>query len=787
MSSALGYPGRLDVAIVQQITLLRGSEQVAMSKRAGEIVPLDEILDEVGVDAARFFFIMLVGRVAAFIRPGARGTKGRTRIPVYYVQYGHARIASVLRRARPNDVRRTRGRPSSRRSFTDRARARAPAVRISQRRGGRRRTPRPAPPGPLRARRGRGLSPVLHRVQDPDRRTRGRGSARLALCFASKSVLARTLALARRQRAGFDVASPACRAFSRHSGCSACSWPRRRCAPESTYTFVDRLRDALILGVAIPLVLGLVHTLYPAACWAALALCVAVALARHVAGTRNRKPSSPTPYVLVAALAAVTWPQLMRPLLDGDSLSYHLPNAAAWAHTHSLWTTGTRYWWYPPASELFASAVYSVSGPFALPWTGVGALALLGFRIAGWARDSFAAPPLLADALAAATVTAYPIAIQGATLQNDVWLAAFWLESLWAIRDAPLAASRTIAITALIKPQGWLLAAIALIARKAPARLWLAAGGALALWALHDALLWRGASIAPASTMYGSVAGSTILAHGAPAIALLGRVAVGASPFALFALCASFLGPADRRSRSAPRVGGPRRCAALPRAAVRLRHVGCAARDRRFAAIRRPGDRAGAVLLALPARRFTVVATTLLARVHALRDMVHSGNLLERRRHACGDPRRGARRRVCRRGPAGAGWMAQRARLRNGGRRRDASRGSPPARLLRRRTSRRGQCARRLRLDRPRETTCDRRVGPAPRRGQRALAGNAHARSGRRRARAQAARDGVLLVAVAQSDRSNASNAQRLHIARSCGQLVYADAIGVVTAPNGLP
>ena len=86
------------------------------------------------------------------------------------------------------------------------------------------------------------------------------------------------------------------------------------------------------------------------------------------------------PYVLIAALVVVAWPQLVRPLLDGDSLSYHLPNAASWVQAHSLWTTATRYWWYPPASELFASGLYAVASPFALPWCGFGALALLGFR-----------------------------------------------------------------------------------------------------------------------------------------------------------------------------------------------------------------------------------------------------------------------------------------------------------------------------------------------------------------------------------------------------------------------
>ena len=59
MAGALGYPGRIEVTIAQQVALMRGAQQVAMSKRAGEIVTLDEILDEVGIDAARFFFIML--------------------------------------------------------------------------------------------------------------------------------------------------------------------------------------------------------------------------------------------------------------------------------------------------------------------------------------------------------------------------------------------------------------------------------------------------------------------------------------------------------------------------------------------------------------------------------------------------------------------------------------------------------------------------------------------------------------------------------------------------------
>lgn len=103
MASALGFPGRLDVSIVQQVTLMRGSEQISMSKRAGEIVTLDEILDEVGNDAARFFFVMLANE-SPLVFDLALAVEKENENPVYYVQYGHARIASVLRRALAEDV-----------------------------------------------------------------------------------------------------------------------------------------------------------------------------------------------------------------------------------------------------------------------------------------------------------------------------------------------------------------------------------------------------------------------------------------------------------------------------------------------------------------------------------------------------------------------------------------------------------------------------------------------------------------------------------------------------------
>ena len=104
LAEALGYSrDHLEVLIAQQITLMRGDEVVSMSKRAGQIVTLDEIIDEVGVDAARFFFIMLAPESPlTFDLELAKEQSNEN--PVYYVQYGHARIASVFKNADPADV-----------------------------------------------------------------------------------------------------------------------------------------------------------------------------------------------------------------------------------------------------------------------------------------------------------------------------------------------------------------------------------------------------------------------------------------------------------------------------------------------------------------------------------------------------------------------------------------------------------------------------------------------------------------------------------------------------------
>lgn len=97
--AALGYnPASFEVILLQLVTLLKDGQPVRMSKRAGEFVTLDELLDEVGKDAARFFFLMRSPSAHLdFDLDLARQQSEQN--PVYYVQYAHARIASLFRQA----------------------------------------------------------------------------------------------------------------------------------------------------------------------------------------------------------------------------------------------------------------------------------------------------------------------------------------------------------------------------------------------------------------------------------------------------------------------------------------------------------------------------------------------------------------------------------------------------------------------------------------------------------------------------------------------------------------
>ena len=95
----LGYdPDRVEVLIYQLVHLTRGGEQTKMSKRRGDIVTLDELIDEIGVDAARWYLVNRGPDQAIDIDIDLAAEKSQKN-PVYYVQYAHARIAGVLRNA----------------------------------------------------------------------------------------------------------------------------------------------------------------------------------------------------------------------------------------------------------------------------------------------------------------------------------------------------------------------------------------------------------------------------------------------------------------------------------------------------------------------------------------------------------------------------------------------------------------------------------------------------------------------------------------------------------------
>jgi arginyl-tRNA synthetase len=98
-AEAFGYDRtRVEIPLVQIVTLTRGSEAVKASKRAGVIVPLDELVDEVGADAARYTF--LTRSVDSPLEFDVELVKQQApENPVYYVQYAHARICSILRKA----------------------------------------------------------------------------------------------------------------------------------------------------------------------------------------------------------------------------------------------------------------------------------------------------------------------------------------------------------------------------------------------------------------------------------------------------------------------------------------------------------------------------------------------------------------------------------------------------------------------------------------------------------------------------------------------------------------
>jgi arginyl-tRNA synthetase len=98
-----GSADSLSVVIVQLATIFRDGKVIEMSTRKGQYITLREVLDEVGTDAGRFFFLMR--KTSSHLNFDLETAKKQTaENPVYYVQYAHARIASILRENKPPQV-----------------------------------------------------------------------------------------------------------------------------------------------------------------------------------------------------------------------------------------------------------------------------------------------------------------------------------------------------------------------------------------------------------------------------------------------------------------------------------------------------------------------------------------------------------------------------------------------------------------------------------------------------------------------------------------------------------
>ena len=105
---ALGEAGKLELVIMQLVHFVERGERAKMSKRRGDFVTLDELLDDIGVDAARWFMLARSHDTTLDIDLDLARERSQDN-PVYYVQYAHARIAAILRKAGDRG-RRTRSR-----------------------------------------------------------------------------------------------------------------------------------------------------------------------------------------------------------------------------------------------------------------------------------------------------------------------------------------------------------------------------------------------------------------------------------------------------------------------------------------------------------------------------------------------------------------------------------------------------------------------------------------------------------------------------------------------------
>ena len=185
----LGYdPERVEVLIYQLVHLIRGGEQTRISKRRGDVVFLDDFMDEVGVDAARWYLVNRGPDQTIEIDVDLAAERS-VKNPVYYVQYAHARIAGILRNAAgapSNNLLQGRVPEPEERDLIKRL-AEFPgiAAEAAERRG-----PQAIPTYAIR------VADDFHRFYDRHRVLESDEQAfRLGLCTATQSVIARCLDL----------------------------------------------------------------------------------------------------------------------------------------------------------------------------------------------------------------------------------------------------------------------------------------------------------------------------------------------------------------------------------------------------------------------------------------------------------------------------------------------------------------------------------------------------------------------------------------------------------------
>jgi arginyl-tRNA synthetase len=184
----LGYdPARVEVLLYQLVHLTKGGELTKMSKRRGDVVFLDDFLDEIGVDAGRWYLVNRGPDQTIEIDVDLAAERSQKN-PVYYVQYAHARIAGILRNAGDAEVSATPAGPLApeERELVKRL-AELPAV---VREATERRAPQAIPTYAIR------VADDFHRFYHEHRVLESEQEAfRLGLCRATQAVIARCLRL----------------------------------------------------------------------------------------------------------------------------------------------------------------------------------------------------------------------------------------------------------------------------------------------------------------------------------------------------------------------------------------------------------------------------------------------------------------------------------------------------------------------------------------------------------------------------------------------------------------